>query len=187
MTQVIDLVKRNARVAALAAVIVVLVVLAFVFYLGSQSSADQQAKLETQVKVAKINLSNAQGQYSLTTLQPEQDSLKNSLSFLGTDTFPPVTFPSVDLSAYIAGAADKYGVDLVSMSPRGAVGTEAVGGQQYVRNETGVQVTGGYEAMNSFLSYLEQGQQGKFHSLRLENASFTPTGGTFTVVILTQS
>ncbi len=73
MTQVIDLVKRNARVAALAAVIVVLVVVTFVFYLGSQSSADQQAKLETQVKVAKMNLSNAQGQYDVAKLQAEQD------------------------------------------------------------------------------------------------------------------
>jgi Tfp pilus assembly protein PilO len=180
MTQVIDLVKRNARVAVLAVVIVVLVVLAFVFYLGSQSSADQQAKLETQVKVAKINLSNAQGQYDVAKLQADKDGLTASPSF-------PATFPSVGLSAYIAGAADKYGVELVSMNPRGATGTEAVGGQQYVRNETNVRVTGGYEAMNSFLSYLEQGPAGQFLGLRLENASFTPTGGTFTVVILTQS
>lgn len=180
MTQAIELIKRNARVAALAAVIVVLVVVAFVFYLGSQSSADQQAKLETQVKVAKVNLSNAQGQYDVAKLQTDKAALTGSPSF-------PATFPSVDLSAYIAGAADKYGVELVSMSPRGAVGTEAVGGQQYVRNETNVEVTGDTDAMNSFLSYLEQGQQGQFPSLRLENASFSPTGGTFTVVILTQS
>lgn len=180
MTQAIELIKRNAKVAVLAAVIVVLVVVAFVFYLGSQSSADQQAKLETQVKVAKINLSNAQGQYDVAKLQGDKAGLTSSPSF-------PVTFPSVELSAYIAGAADKYGVDLVSMNPRGAAGTETVGGQQYVRNETNVQVTGDYESMNSFLSYLEQGQQGAFPSLRLENASFSPTGGTFTVVILTQS
>jgi len=180
MTQAIGLIKRNARVAVLAVVIVVLVVITFVGYLGSQSSADQQAKLETQAKVAKVNLSIAQGQYDVAKLQADKDGLTSSPSF-------PVTFPSVALSAYIAGAADKYGVDLVSMSPRGAVGTEAVGGQQYVRNETNVQVSGDYESMDSFLSYLEQGQQGQFPSLRLENASFTPTGGSFTVVILTQS
>jgi Tfp pilus assembly protein PilO len=187
MTQAIELIKRNARVAVLAVVIVVLVVVAFIFYLGSQSSADQQAKLETQVKVAKITLSNAQGQYDLTTLQAEQNSLTNSLSFLGTGTFPPVTFPNVELSAYISAAADRYGVDLVSMSPRGATGTDMVGGQQYVRNETNVNVTGNYASMDSFLNYLEQGQQGPFPSLSLENASFSPTGGSFTVVILTQS
>ncbi len=180
MTQVIDLVKRNARLVALAAVIVVLVVVTFVFYLGWQSSADQQAKLVTQVKVATINLSNAQDKYDLATLQAEKDGLTASPSF-------PATFPSVDLSAYIAGAADKYGVALVSLSPRGATGTETVGGQEYVRNETGVQVSGDYASMNSFLSYLEAGQANQFPSLRLENASFTPTGGTFTVVILTQS
>ena len=180
MTQVIDLVKRNARVAALAAVIVVLIVVTFIFYLGSQSSADQQAKLENQVKVARVNLSLAQGQYDVTKLEADKAALTSSPSF-------PATFPSVDLSAYIAGAADKYGVALVSLSPRGATGTETVGGQEYVRNETGVQVSGDYASMNSFLSYLEAGQANQFPSLRLENASFTPTGGTFTVVILTQS
>ena len=180
MTQAINLVKRNARVAALVGVIVVLVVVTFIFYLNSQSSADQQATIEKQKNVAAKNLSSAQGQYDLTTLQGEMDSLTASASF-------PVTFPSVDLSAYIAGAADKYGVDLVSLSPKGAVGIEAVGGQQFVRNQTDVKVAGDSEAMNSFLSYLEQGQQGQFPSLRLENASFTPTGGTFSVVILTQS
>jgi len=167
-------------VAVLAAVIVVLIVVTFVFYLGQNSSAAQQAKLETQVKVAKVNLSVAQGQYDMSTLQKEKDSLTASPSF-------PATFPSVGLSAYIAAAADKYGVTLVSLNPRGAVGTETVGGQQYVRNETDVQVTGDYNSMNSFLSYLEAGQAGQFPSLSLENASFTPTGGSFTVAILTQS
>jgi len=180
MTQVIDLVKRNARLAALVAVIVVLVVVAFVFYLGSQSSSDQQAKLVTQVKVAQVDLSNAQGQYDVAKLQTEENSLTASPSF-------PGTFPSVALSSYLAGAADKFGVELVSVDPRGATGTETVGGQQYVRNETNVHVTGDYEAMNSFLSYLEQGQQGQFPSLTLEKAYFHPTEGSFTVVILTQS
>jgi hypothetical protein len=46
-----------------------------------------------------------------------------------------------------------------------------------------VQVSGDYEAMNSFLSYLEEGP---FISLRLENVSFTPSGGTFTVVVVTR-
>jgi type II secretory pathway pseudopilin PulG len=179
MTQAIDLVKRNARVAVLAAIIVVLVVVAFVFYLGQPSAAEQKT-LEIQVKVAQNNLKSAQDQYDVAKLQAEKDSFSGSPGF-------PATFPSVDLSAYIAGAADKYGVELVSLNPRGATGTETVGGQQYVRNETNVQVTGDYEAMNSFLSYLEAGQAGQFPSLRLANASFTPTGGTFTVVILTQS
>lgn len=179
MTQAVNLVKRNVRVVVLAAIIVVLIVVAFIFYLG-QPSAAEQTTLEMQVKVAQNNLKNAQGQYDVTTLQAEKDGLTASPGF-------PATFPSVELSAYIAGAADKYGVTLVSLNPRGAVGTETVGEVQYVRNETGVQVTGDYDAMNSFLSYLEAGQAGQFPSLRLQNASFTPTGGTFTVVILTQS
>jgi hypothetical protein len=163
MKQIIDLVKHNARLAALIAVAVILVIVAFIFYSGSQSSADEQAKLETQVKVAKVSLINAQDQYDLAKLQAEQASLIYSPSL-------PLSVSSVELSAYIAGAADKYGVELVSLTPRGAA-------------SAGVQVSGDYEAMNSFLTYLEVGP---FISLRLENVSFTPSGGTFTVVVLTR-
>ena len=163
MTQIINLVKRNTRLAALIAVVVILVVVTFIFYSGSQSSADEQAKLETQVKVAKVSLINAQDQYDLAKLQTEQASLTYSPSL-------PLSVSSVELSAYIAGAADKYGVGLDSLTPQGAA-------------SAGVQVTGDHEAMNSFMSYLEEGP---FISLRLENVSFTPSGGTFTVVVLTQ-
>ena len=163
--QIVDLIKRNARLAALIAVAVILVVVTFIFYSGSQSSADEQAKLETQAKVAKVSLINAQGQYDLAKLQAEQASLTES------PRLPP-SVSSVELSAYIAGAADKYGVGLDSLTPnpKGAAGA-------------GVQVSGSHEAMNSFLSYLEEGP---FISLRLENVAFTPGGGTFTVVVLTR-
>jgi len=163
MTQIIDLIKRNTRLAALIAVVVILVVVTFIFYSGSQSSAEEQATLETQAKVAKVSLINAQDQYDLAKLQAEQASLT------GSPRLPP-SVSSVELSAYIAGAADKYGVELVSLTPKGAA-------------SAGVQVSGGHEAMNSFLTYLEVGP---FISLRLENVSFTPTGGTFTVVVLTR-
>jgi type II secretory pathway pseudopilin PulG len=163
MTQISNLIKRNTRLAALIAVVVILVVVAFIFYSGSQSSADEQAKLETQAKVAKVSLINAQDQYDLAKLQAEQAGLTYSPSL-------PLSVSSVELSAYIAGAADKYGVELVSLTPRGAA-------------SAGVQVTGDHEAMNSFLTYLEVGP---FISLRLENVSFTPSGGTFTVVVLTR-
>jgi len=135
MTQIIDLVKRNARLVALIAVVVILVVVTFIFYSGSQSSADEQAKLETQVASAKVNLNLAQDQYDLPKLQAEQARLTGSSSFLSS-------FPSVGLSAYIAGAADKYGVELVSLTPKGAVGAETIGGQKYARYDTGVEVSG---------------------------------------------
>ena len=163
MTQIINLVKRNTRLAALIAVVVILVVVTFIFYSGSKSSADEQAKLETQVNVAKVSLINAQDQYDLAKLQTEQASLTYSPSL-------PLSVSSVELSAFIAGAADRYGVGLDSLTPNGAASAD-------------VKMTGGHEAMNSFLTYLEEGP---FISLRLENVSFTPSGGTFTVVVLTQ-
>jgi hypothetical protein len=163
MTQIVDSVKRNGRLAALIAVIVILLVVTFIFYRGSQSSADQQAKLETQQKVAAVNLSIAQGQYDVAKLQAEQASLTGSPSL-------PLSVSSVELSAYIGAAADRYGVTIVSLTPNGAA-------------SAGVQVTGNYAAMNSFLQYLEGGP---FLSLRIDNATFTPSGGTFTVVVLKQ-
>lgn len=163
MTQIINLVKRNARLAALIAVVVILVVVTFIFYSGSQSSADEQAQLETQAATAKVNLIVAQDKYDVAKLQAEQASLT------GSPSLPP-SVSSVELSAYIAGAADRYRVGLVSLTPKGAA-------------SAGVQVSGDHDAMNSFLSYLEEGP---FISLRLENVSFTPSGGTFTVVVLTR-
>jgi hypothetical protein len=179
MTQIVNSVKRNARLAALIAVAVILVVVAFIFYSGSQSAADEQAKLEKQATTAKVNLTVAQGQYDLTKLRTEQDSLAVTSSF-------PSLLPSVGLSAYIGGAADKYGVEIVSITPKGA-GAETLAGKKYTRYDTVVEVApklaGDYRAMNSFLQYLEGGP---FLSLRIESAAFTPSGGTVTVVILTQ-
>ena len=163
MTQIINLVKRNARLAALIAVVVILVVVTFIFYSGSQSSADEQAQLETQAATAKVNLIVAQDKYDLAKLEAEQASLTGSPSL-------PLSVSSVELSGYIAGAADRYRVGLVSLTPKGAA-------------SAGVQVSGDHDAMNSFLSYLEEGP---FISLRLENVAFTPSGGTFTVVVLTR-
>jgi Tfp pilus assembly protein PilO len=181
MTQITDLtalIKRNARLVALIAVIVVLVIVMLVFYSGSQSSADQQAKVKKQLASAQVNLTSAQAKYNVTTLQAEQDSLPDYRS-----VFPP-TFPSNDLNNYISAGATNYGIAVVRQTPKGAVGTQTVGGTKYVEYDTSVQITGGYTAMASFLSYLENGP---FLSLSIKDASFTASGGTFTVVILAQS
>jgi hypothetical protein len=135
------------------------------------------------VTVAKVNFINAQEQYNLTNLGAEYNSLAAEAG-LGNSSPFPASFPSVELSAYIASAADKYGVNLVSLNPEGAVGQETFGGTQYTQYDIIVQVAGSTQAMDSFLSYLEAGP---FLSLSLENASFTSSGGTFTVVILAQS
>jgi hypothetical protein len=175
MTQAISIIKRNSRLAALIAVAVILLVVTFIFYSGSQSSADEQSKLEKQYSTAKVSLTIAQGQYDVAKLQAEQASLAATSSF-------PSALPSVGLSAYIAAAADKYGVELVSLTPKGAT-AETLAGKKYTRYDTVVQVAGDYAAMNLFLRYLEEGP---FLSLRIENATFTPIDGTFTVVFLTQ-
>ena len=183
MMRITDLIKGNARLAAIIAVIVALVIVNLVFYLGSQSSADQQASVEKQLASAKVNLTLAQGRYNVANLRTEEAQLKST----GTPSFP-ASFPSSDLSAYITTGATNYSITVVSLTPRGAVGTKTVGGTNYVEYDTSVQIkpltTGDYNAMDSFLSYLERGP---FLSLSIQGASFTASGGTFTVVILAQS
>ena len=177
MTQVTDLIKRNARVIVLIAVAVVLVVVTFIFYSGAQSAADEQAKVEKQLAVARVNLTQAQNQYDVQKLQLEQASLTSSPSF-------PASFPAVELSAYLAGAADHYGVEINVVTPRSPAGTETLGGKKYYRYDTVVEVSGQYDAMNSFLRYLEEGY---FKTVRIQSASFTPDGGKFTLAMLTLS
>ncbi len=46
---------------------------------------------------------------------------RTKAALTGSPSFP-ATFPSVDLSAYIAGAADKYGVDSGQPEPQGGDG-----------------------------------------------------------------
>jgi Tfp pilus assembly protein PilO len=177
MTQAVDLIKRNARVVVLIVVAVVLIVVTYMFYSSSQSAADEQATVESQLAVARVNLTQAQDRYDVARLQAEQASLTSSPSF-------PPSFPNVELSAYIAGAADKYGVTIDVLTPRSPAGTETLGGKKYFRYDTVVEVSGRYDAMNSFMRYLEEGS---FKTLRIQSASFTQGEGTFTLAMLTLS
>ncbi|HXZ95009.1 MAG TPA: hypothetical protein VEG28_03750 [Dehalococcoidia bacterium] len=163
--------------AVLILVAVVLIVVMFMFYSSSHSAANQQATVQFQLTSARASLTVAQGKYDVAKLQAEQASLTYSPSF-------PNSFPNVALSSFLAGAADKFGVTITVLTPQSPAGTETLGGTNYFRYDTAVQVSGTSDAMNSFLSYLEEGP---FQTLRIQNASFTPSGGTFTVSILTLS
>jgi len=187
MTQINDLValiKGNARLAAFIAIIVALVIVMVVFYSGSHSSAAEQAKVEKQLASARVNLTFAQDRYDVAKLQAEEAQLKST----DTPSFP-ASFPGVELSAYITTGASNYGISIVSLTPKGSVGTQTVGGTKYVEYDIVVNITASdYTAMDSFLSYLENGT---FPSLSIKNASFSLSGGKFTgsfnVVILAKS
>jgi len=176
MTRVIEFVKHNPRAVALIAVIIVLVIVTYMGYSGWQSAKDEQATVEKKEITARNNLNLAQDQYDLNKLRAEKESLMGSAKF-------PSSFPSVELSAYIAGAAEKYGVTLNSLTPKGAAGTETIGSQKYYRYETTVQISGSPDRMDLFMRYLEEGP---FYTLRVENVVASPSSATFTVIILTQ-
>jgi hypothetical protein len=180
MTPVIDLIRRNTRLVILIVVAIVLVVVTFMFYSSSQSASDEKATVQGQLTAARTSLAVAQGQYDVAKLQAQKDSLTSSPGF-------PATFPTVELSAYLAAAADKYAVKINVVTPRSPAGSVTIGGQKYFEYDTVVQVSGAYDAMNSFVNYLEQGQQGPFPSLSLKNASFTPSSASLTVAMLALS
>lgn len=184
MIRITDLIKSNARLSVLLALIVALVIVNIVFYLGSQSSADEQTTVEKQLTNARQNLAIAQNKYDLQKLQAELASLEDE----DTPRFP-ASFPNVELSDYITAGATDYRITVVSLTPKGKVGTKSVGGTDYAEYDTSVQISGDYRAMDSFLSYLEDGylENESFTSLSIEKASFTASGGTFTVVILAKS
>ena len=177
MTQAIDLVKRNARVVVLIAVAIVLIVVTFMFYSSAQSAADEQATVDKQLKSARSSLALAQDQYDVVKLQAEQASLTSSPTF-------PASFPNVELSAYLAAAADLYGVEINVVTPKSSAGSETLGGKKYYRYDTAVKVSGQYDAMNSFLRYLEEGF---YKTIRIQGASFNQNGGSFTLSMLTLS
>lgn len=192
INDLIALIRGNARLAAFIAIIVALVIVTFVFYSGSHSSAAQQAKVEIQLRNAQNNLKVAQSTYDLTTLQQQNDTLTNELKDLtgGQTTSFPASFPGVELSAYITTGASNHSINVKNLTPKGAVGTQTVGGTKYVEYDTIVQIapliSGDYYSMDSFLGYLENAPW-PFLSLTIKDASFTANGGTFTVVILAKS
>ena len=179
IAKAIDIVKHNSRLVVLIVIIIILAVVTFMMYSGWSSAADQRSELEGEELRARTNLNIAQEQYNLDKLRSEHSTLASGARF-------PASFPSVDLSAYIAAAAEKYGVTLVSLTPKGA-GAETIGGKNYKRYDTAVQVSGGYDKMNLMLRYLEEGP---FDTLRIESLTTTQTDvsftGSFTIVLLTQ-
>lgn len=176
MTPIIEFVKRNPRVVVLIAVVIVLAIVAYMGYSGWQSAKDEQATMEKKEITARTNLNLAQDQYDLNKLRAEQESLTGSARF-------PASFPSVELSAYIAGAAEKYGVTLNSLTPKSGAATETIGSQKYPRYETAVEVSGSPERVNLFMRHMEEGP---FFTLRLESVVASPSNAKFNVVILTQ-
>ena len=174
MTNIINLIKRNQRTVILIAAAVIILVIAIVFYTGYQSVADEKAAVEQEQATTRVQLSITQDQYNLDKLRAQNDELKTSPTI-------PSAFPNVDMSAFLAGDADKYGVQLVSVRWTGASETEKLGTKNYTRYTAGIEVTGTADRVNSFLRYLEEGP---FLSLKLERVVSTQTGATFTLVLL---
>src|SRR4030042_484949 len=136
IAKAIDIVKNNTRLVVLIVIIIILAVVTFMMYSGWSSASDQKSELEGEETLARNNLNIALDQYDLDKLRSEYESLNTASKF-------PSSFPSVDLSAYIAAAAEKYGITLVSLTPK-ATGSATIGSKKYSRYDTAVQVSGSY-------------------------------------------
>ena len=174
MTNIIYLIKRNQRTVILIAAAVILLVVAIVFYMGYQSVADEKAVVEKNKATTMAQLSVTAGQYDLNKLRAQNDELNRSPRI-------PSAFPNVDMSAFLAGDADKYDVGIAGVKWNGAAGTEKLGNKNYTRYTADIVVTGTEDRVNSFLRYLEEGP---FLSLKLDKVVSTQTGATFTLVLL---
>lgn len=174
MTQAVDIIKRNSRIVVLVVIIIALAVVTFMMYSGWSSATDQKADVEREQLRARTNLNIALDQYDLNKLRAEYQDLSLGPKF-------PSSLPVVDLSAYIAAAAERYNVSIVSLTPQ-AASSETIGGKAYKRYSTAVEVSGSYERMNSMLQYLEGGP---FSTLRIEGVNMSRTGGKFNIALIT--
>ena len=175
MTNIIYLIKKNQRTVILIAVAVILLVVAIVFYTGYQSAADEKSAVEKSRATTLAQLSVAREQYNLDKLRAKNDELKGSTTLAST-------FPDVEISAFLAGDADKYGVVLTDIKWTGAgKASEKVGNKNYTRYTADIAVTGAEDRVDSFLRYLEEGP---LLSLKLEKVVSTTSGATFTLVWL---
>jgi len=174
MTNIIYLIKKNQRTVILIAIAVILLVVAIVFYTGYQAAADEKAKVEKSRATTIAQLGQAQEQYNLDKLRAKNDELKGSTTIASA-------FPNVEISAFLAGDADKYGVILDDIKWVGASGSEKLGNKSYTRYIANIAVAGSEDRVNSFLRYLEEGP---LLSLKLEKVYSTTSGATFTLVWL---
>lgn len=165
MTRLVDRLRQNAYLIVLIVVVVALIGVNIVFYMGWQSAKSEQTDLEREQAIAQANLNVARSEYDLETLREQEAALIGGPSFPSASSVTPV-----QLSRFLASAADRYGVRIVTASPSGATGVA-------------VEVTGSSSKMNTFLSYLENGP---WETLKLDGLSFTPTGGKFTLTVATR-
>ena len=117
MTNIIYLIKKNQRTVILIVVAVILLAVAIVFYTGYQAAADDKAKVEKERSTTLSQLNAAGEQYNLDKLRAKNEELKGSTTLAST-------FPNVEISAFLAGDADKYGVILDDIKWLGSSGSE---------------------------------------------------------------
>ncbi len=172
MTNILYLIKKNQRTVILLAIAVILLVVAIVFYTGYQAAADDKAKAEKERTTTLAQLNTAQDQYNLDKLRAKNEELKRSTTIASK-------FPNVEISAFLAGDADKYGVILDDIKWIGSSGSEKLGNKSYTRYTADIAVKGAEDRVNSFMRYLEEGP---LLSLKLEKVVSTTSGATFTLV-----
>ena len=176
MNQVIEIVKKNARIIIPIVIVVVLLAVNIVFYMGLNSVNAEQKDLDKAKTNAQVNLNIATTQYDLNTLRAQQAELSGGANF-------PATVSVVELGLFLASAAESSGVSIDSVTSA-AGATETIGTKKYPRVSVTLQVSASsYSKINTFLITLENGP---FDTLKVQSLSLTQTSGKFEVSVVTQ-
>ena len=183
-------VQKNTAITVLAVVAIILVVLIYMFFTAGKSAAEDFDKVEDELTMAQVQLTQAQKQYDVTELKEQIEDLNSGISSAKAINKFPETIDRDQLELDLASEASRRGVTLVSLSSIVQPGTETIGGNTYSKSEINIKVEGLLNNTSLFLTSMENGD---FPTLKLKNVGLTKAEEgekwttTFTLVVLSQS
>ena len=177
----IEILNNNKRLAIIIVIIVVLIAINIVFLMRWQSAEDERSAVETEKRVADVNLTQARVQYDLNDLRSREAELSRNPDF-------PTDLPVVGLSLFFAGGAEQAKVSLDEVIPPTVVGKQRIGNRDYPAYATDVTVTG---TMNQIISFVQYIEGGAFSSIRVQDVNLAGAGmvweARLTVVVISQA
>ena len=150
--RITDWVMANTALTALVVLIVALLAVNIYLYTQWQSVNEARAQLETQERIAAINLATTVADYDVEKLRADEAKLK------ATPDIPvmwPSELPVIDLGVLLTEASAENYVTIDAVSSK--TGTIKIDGKQYPDYETELTVTGALRNIIQFIDDIEHG------------------------------
>ena len=171
--RITDWVMANTALTALIVLVVALLAVNIYLYTQWQSVNEARAQLETQERVATINLATTLADYDVEVLRAQEAELK------ATPDIPvmwPSELPVIDLGVLLTEASAENFVTIDAVSSK--TGTIKIDGKQYPDYETQLTVTG---ALRNIIQFIDDMEHGPFDSLKVDGLTLTHEGSTWEV------